>query len=180
MLNQASQVTGRFLLVAAQHQPIGFPYVTHSGGARAFVLLKCHSAFPGSVSEGYRAVRHYDLESPRVIGMRQEPRLRLPKERAAPELGKAHPQGQTGRRTRQKKARAKIPKERRSANRGNGSLDPCHQRTVTRLRFEEVDKEKPASKLSHAIQDAPERQFSPKYKEIRESEESNVGVEKAP
>ena len=50
----------------------------------------------------------------------------------------------------------------------------------TQLRFEEVDKKKPPSKLTHAVRDAPANLIlSQVHREVRQSEDDNVGVEAA-
>jgi hypothetical protein len=57
-------------------------------------------------------------------------------------------------------------------------VDPKSGKVTTRLYFEEVDKKKPPSKLSHAVRDAPGSAVrSQLHREIRESEQDNVGVE---
>ena len=51
---------------------------------------------------------------------------------------------------------------------------------TTRLSFEEVDKKRPPSKLTHAVRDAPgAAALSAVHREIREHEQDNVGVESA-
>ena len=53
-------------------------------------------------------------------------------------------------------------------------------RVKTQLRFEEVDKKKPPSKLTHAVRDAPANLIlSQVHREVRQSEDDNVGVEAA-
>lgn len=57
-------------------------------------------------------------------------------------------------------------------------MDPKTGKVTTKLVLE--DKKKPPSKLSHAVRDAPGNAVLSKvHKEIRESEEDNVGVESA-
>ena len=74
------------------------------------------------------------------------------------------------------KAQAKIPKK--TVVKKERGFDPATGKVKTQLRFEEVDKKKPPSKLSHAVRDAPGNAVLSKvHKEIRESEEDNVGVE---
>ena len=76
------------------------------------------------------------------------------------------------------KARAKIPKKKIRFE--ETVTDPATGKTVTRLRFEEVDKKKPPSKLTHAVQDAPANfVLSQVHREVRQSEDDNVGVEAA-
>ena len=110
--------------------------------------------------------------------MRQEPRLQFTKEeRAAPELEKPIRKADRAA-DKAEKARAKIPKKKIRFE--ETVTDPATGKTVTHLRFEEVDKKKPPSKLSHAVRDAPGNAvLSKAHKEIRESEEDNVGVESA-
>lgn len=53
-------------------------------------------------------------------------------------------------------------------------------RVTTRLHFEEVDKKKPPSKLSHSVTDAPlNTVLATAHRQVRESEDDNVGVEGA-
>ncbi len=164
---------------AAQHQPApAFLCDPLRRGRGASVLRECHSAFPGSVPQGHGAVPHHDHQAPGGIGMRQEPRLQFTKEeRAAPELEKPIRKADRAA-DKAEKARAKIPKKKIRFE--ETVTDPATGKTVTRLRFEEVDKKKPPSKLSHAVRDAPGNAVLSKvHKEIRESEEDNVGVESA-
>ena len=76
------------------------------------------------------------------------------------------------------KAQAKIPKK-TVVKKGRG-FDPATGKVKTQLRFEEVDKKKPPSKLTHAVQDAPANLIlSQVHREVRQSEDDNVGVEAA-
>ena len=76
------------------------------------------------------------------------------------------------------KAQAKIPKKTVVKN-GRG-FDPATGKVKTQLRFEEVDKKKPPSKLTHAVRDAPANfVLSQVHREVRQSEDDNVGVEAA-
>ena len=76
------------------------------------------------------------------------------------------------------KAQAKIPKK-TVVKRARG-FDPATGKVKTQLRFEEVDKKKPPSKLTHAVQDAPANfVLSQVHREVRQSEDDNVGVEAA-
>ena len=76
------------------------------------------------------------------------------------------------------KAQAKIPKK-TVAKRERG-FEPATGKVKTQLRFEEVDKKKPPSKLTHAVQDAPANLIlSQVHREVRQSEDDNVGVEAA-
>ena len=76
------------------------------------------------------------------------------------------------------KAQAKIPKK--TVVKKERGFDPATGKAKTQLRFEEVDKKKPPSKLTHAVQDAPANLIlSQVHREVRQSEDDNVGVEAA-
>ena len=76
------------------------------------------------------------------------------------------------------KAQAKIPKK--TMVKKERGFDPDTGTVKTQLRFEEVDKKKPPSKLTHAVQDAPANLIlSQVHREVRQSEDDNVGVEAA-
>lgn len=76
------------------------------------------------------------------------------------------------------KAQAKIPKK--TVAKKEHGFDPATGKVKTQLRFEEVDKKKPPSKLTHAVQDAPANfVLSQVHREVRLSEDDNVGVEAA-
>ena len=76
------------------------------------------------------------------------------------------------------KAQAKIPKK--TVVKKERGFDPATGKVKTQLRFEEVDKKKPSSKLTHAVQDAPANfVLSQVHREVRQSEDDNVGVEAA-
>ena len=76
------------------------------------------------------------------------------------------------------KAQAKIPKK--TVVKKERGFDPATGKVKTHLRFEEVDKKKPPSKLTHAVQDAPANLIlSQVHREVRQSEDDNVGVEAA-
>ena len=76
------------------------------------------------------------------------------------------------------KAQAKIPK--RTVVKKERGFDPATGKVKTQLRFEEVDKKKPPSKLTHAVRDAPANLvLSQVHREIAQSEDDNVGVEAA-
>ena len=76
------------------------------------------------------------------------------------------------------KAQAKIPKK--TVVKKERGFDPATDKVKTQLRFEEVDKKKPPSKLTHAVQDAPANfVLSQVHREVRQSEDDNVGVEAA-
>ena len=76
------------------------------------------------------------------------------------------------------KAQAKVPKK--TVVKKERGFDPATGKVKTQLRFEEVDKKKPPSKLTHAVQDAPANLIlSQVHREVRQSEDDNVGVEAA-
>ena len=106
--------------------------------------------------------------------MNKEPRLRFTdEERADPALEK--PIRKVDRAAvKADKAQAKIPKKQvrqKAVDLGTGKV-------TTKLVLE--DKKKPPSKLSHAVRDAPgDAALGKLHKEIRETEQDNVGVESA-
>lgn len=76
------------------------------------------------------------------------------------------------------KAQAKIPKK--TVVKKERGFDPATGKVKTQLRFGEVDKKKPPSKLTHAVRDAPANfVLSQVHREVRQSEDDNVGVEAA-
>ena len=76
------------------------------------------------------------------------------------------------------KAQAKIPKK--TVVKKERGFDPATGKVKTKLRFEEADKKKPPSKLTHAVRDAPANLIlSQVHREVRQSEDDNVGVEAA-
>ena len=76
------------------------------------------------------------------------------------------------------KAQAKIPKK--TVVKKERGFVPATGKVKTQLCFEEVDKKKPPSKLTHAVQDAPANfVLSQVHREVRQSEDDNVGVEAA-
>ena len=75
-------------------------------------------------------------------------------------------------------AQAKVPKKKKLVKRQEA--DPATGKPKTRLRFEDVDKPAPASKLSHAVKAAPINAVSVQaHRKIQEVEQENVGVESA-
>ena len=95
-----------------------------------------------------------------------EPKLEKPIKRVKKAVDKAD------------KAQAKIPKK--TVVKKERGFDPATGKVKTQLRFEEVDKKKPPSKLTHAVQDAPANfVLSQVHREVRQSEDDNVGVEAA-
>lgn len=106
--------------------------------------------------------------------MNKNPRLRFTdEERAAPALEK-HIRRVDKAATKADKAQTKIPKKKIRQT----VIDPDTGKVTTKLVLE--DKKKPPSKLSHTLRDAPANTVTGKiHKEIRESEQENVGVESA-
>lgn len=95
-----------------------------------------------------------------------EPKLEKPIKRVKKAVAKAD------------KAQAKIPKK--TVVKKELGFDPATGKVKTQLRFEEVDKKNPPSKLTHAVQDAPANfVLSQVHREVRQSEDDNVGVEAA-
>ena len=104
------------------------------------------------------------------------PRLQFTdEERAAPELEKVIRKADKAA-DKLDKAKAKIPKK--TVKRKERVVDGDGKVTV-RLHFEEVEKKAP-SKLAHSVTDAPLNVvLASAHREVRESEEDNVGVESA-
>ena len=95
-----------------------------------------------------------------------EPKLEKPIKRVKKAVAKAD------------KAQAKIPKK--TVVKKERGFDSATGKVKTQLRFEEVDKKKPPSKLTHAVRDAPANLIlSQVHREVRQSEDDNVGVEAA-
>lgn len=108
---------------------------------------------------------------------KRSPRLQFTdEERASPELKKAI-QKADKKADKLDKAEAKIPKK--TVKRKERVVGEDGKVTV-KLHFEEVDKKKPPSKLTHSITDAPLNVvLSHAHREVRESEQDNVGVQGA-
>ena len=106
--------------------------------------------------------------------MNKEPRLRFTEEeRADPALEKPIRKAEKAA-AKADKAQAKIPKRKVKQT----AVDPDTGKVTTKLVLE--DKKKPPSKLSHAVRDAPgDAALGKIHKEIRETEQDNVGVESA-
>ena len=106
--------------------------------------------------------------------MNKEPRLRFTEEeRSDPALEKPIRKAEKAA-AKADRAQAKIPKKQVRRT----SIDPETGKVTTKLVLE--DKKKPPSKLSHAVRDAPGDAVLGKiHKEIRETEQDNVGVESA-
>lgn len=106
--------------------------------------------------------------------MNKEPRPRFTEEeRSDPALEKPIRKAEKAA-AKADRAQAKIPKKQVRRT----SIDPETGKVTTKLVLE--DKKKPPSKLSHAVRDAPGDAVLGKiHKEIRETEQDNVGVESA-
>lgn len=110
--------------------------------------------------------------------MKREPRLQFSDaDLAEPKLEKPIKRVKKAE-ARADKAQAKIPKK--TVVKKERGFDPATGKVKTQLRFEEVDKKKPPSKLTHAVQDAPANLIlSQVHREVRQSEDDNAGVEAA-
>ena len=110
--------------------------------------------------------------------MKREPRLQFSDaDLAEPKLEKPIKQVKKAE-AKADKAQAKIPKK--TVVEKERGFDPATGKVKTQLRFEEVDKKKPPSKLTHAVQDAPANfVLSQVHREVAQSEDDNVGVEAA-
>lgn len=106
--------------------------------------------------------------------MRKEPRLHFTdEERADPALEKPIRKADRAA-AKADKAQAKIRKKQVRQK----TVNPKTGKVTTKLVLE--DKKKPPSKLSHAVRDAPgDAALGKLHKEIRETEQDNVGVESA-
>jgi cell wall-associated NlpC family hydrolase len=108
---------------------------------------------------------------------KRSPRLQFTdEERVTPELKKViRKAGKASNKL--DKAEAKIPKK--TMKRKECVID-TEGKVTTRLHFEDVEKKKPISMLSHTIATAPiNTAMGTAHRKIRESEEDNVGVESA-
>ena len=110
--------------------------------------------------------------------MKREPRLQFSDaDLAEPKLEKPIKQVKKAA-AKADKAQAKIPKK--TVVKKERGFDPATGKVKTQLRFEEVDKKKPPSKLTHAVRDAPANfVLSQVHREVAQSEDDNVGVEAA-
>ena len=76
------------------------------------------------------------------------------------------------------KSHAKVPKKKTLVT--ERTQDTSTGKRRVRLYFEEIDKPKPPSKLAHGIKSIPQKELNAQiHKEIRKSEQDNVGVEAA-
>lgn len=98
-------------------------------------------------------------------------------ERADPELEKPLKKAEKAA-DKLEKTQDKIPKKKHISK--ERTFDAKTGKSKVRLYFEETDKPKPPSKLSHAVKTIPQRELLNKiHKEIRVGEQDNVGVEAA-
>ena len=110
--------------------------------------------------------------------MKREPRLQFTDaERADPELEKPIRKAEKAA-AKADAAQTKIPKK--TVKVKECAVDLTTGKVTTRLRFEEIDKKKPPSKLTHTLRDAPGNTVAGAlHREIAKSEDENVGVESA-
>ena len=109
---------------------------------------------------------------------KRSPRLQFTEEeRATPELQKAIKNADKAA-DKPDKAEAKIPKK--TVKVKDRVLDEKTGKITKKLHFEEVDKKRPVSKLSHEVAASPLNTITATaHREVRESEDDNVGVESA-
>lgn len=108
--------------------------------------------------------------------MRDNPRLQFTDaERADPELEKPIRKAEKAA-DRADRADAKIKKK--TVKTKERIVDPATGKVTVRLKFEEIDKKKPPSKLAHAVRDAPGNTvLAAAHREIGKDEDDNVGVQ---
>ena len=109
---------------------------------------------------------------------KRAPRLQFTDEElSVPEVRKAA-QKADRRAEKLEKAEAKIPKK--TVKTEARVIDPDTGKVTARVFVSETEKKRPPSKLKHAVSEAPGAAFSAAaHREIRSSEEDNVGVESA-
>lgn len=110
--------------------------------------------------------------------MRKEPRLQFSDtERSDPVLKKPIRKAEQAAK-KADAAQANIPKK--TVKTKVSTVDAATGKKKVHLNFEEVDKKKPSSKLSHAVSDAPGIMAAGRlHREVRKTEQDNVGVESA-
>ena len=109
--------------------------------------------------------------------MRQNPRLQFTDAELNPKL-REHVRRAEKAADKAEAARTKVPKVKKKIKRT--TIDPETGKSKARLCFEEVDKVKSPSKLSHTVRDAPGNTVAGAvHREVRQSEDDNVGVESA-
>lgn len=110
--------------------------------------------------------------------MRDNPRLQFTDaERADPDLEKPIRKAEKAA-DRADRADAKIKKK--TVRTKERIVDPATGKVTVRLKFEEIDKKKPPSKLAHTVRDAPGNTvLAAAHREVSKTEDDNVGVESA-
>ncbi len=109
--------------------------------------------------------------------MKKNPRLQFTDAEIGPKL-KKHVRRVDKAGDKVEKARKKIPKTEKKLK--QAVLDPKTGKIKTRLYFEEVDKAKPPSKLSHAVRDAPGNSLAVQlHRQISAAEDDNAGLASA-
>ncbi len=109
--------------------------------------------------------------------MKKNPRLQFTDAEIGPKL-KKHVRRVDKAGDKVEKARKKIPKTEKKLK--QAVLDPKTGKIKTRLYFEEVDKAKPPSKLSHAVRDAPGNTLAVQlHRQISAAEDDNAGLASA-
>ena len=109
--------------------------------------------------------------------MKKNPRLQFTDAEMGPKL-KKHVRRVDKAGDKVEKARKKIPKTEKKLK--QAVLDPKTGKIKTRLYFEEVDKAKPPSRLSHAVLDAPGNTLAVQlHRQISAAEADNAGLASA-
>ena len=109
--------------------------------------------------------------------MKKNPRLQFTDAEMGPKL-KKHVRRVDKAGDKVEKARKKIPKTEKKLK--QAVLDPKTGKIKTRLYFEEVDKAKPPSRLSHAVLDAPGNTLAVQlHRQISAAEDNNAGLASA-
>ena len=112
--------------------------------------------------------------------MKRQPRLHFTDAELSPKL-KRHVRRAERAADRAERAREKIPKDRKKLKHRMIEQQSAKVRKGKKhLYFEDVDRPKPPSKLSHAVQSAPLNAASAQaHRKIREAEQENTGLESA-
>ena len=109
--------------------------------------------------------------------MKKNPRLQFTDAEMGPKL-KKHVRRVDKAGDKVEKARKKIPKTEKKLK--QAELDPKTGKIKTRLYFEEADKAKPPSRLSHAVLDAPGNTLAVQlHRQISAAEDDNAGLASA-
>ena len=112
--------------------------------------------------------------------MKRQPRLQFTDAELSPKL-KRHVRRAERAADKAERAREKIPKDRKKLKRRMIEQQSAKARKGKKhLYFEDVDRPKPPSKLSHAVRSAPLNAASVQaHRKIREAEQDNTGLESA-